>query len=114
MRILFFILFFVLASCQSTVDKNIPNDILSMEKMKIVLFDFHLIKSQINIWNQKNTISLSQKDSIYNSLYVKHEITAKDFNNSLSYYINNNIDSLNVIYDDVIKNLIKESYKISQ
>ena len=52
--------------------------------------------------------------TIYNSLYVKHEITVEDFNNSLSYYINNNIDSLNVIYDDVIENLIKESYKISQ
>ncbi len=109
MRFRIILLVFTLTACGSD-DK--PKDLITEDKMAVILSDIHVLESQVN------DMHLSNSDSsllVYQKLKVKtlkkYSLDTANFNKSLRYYIANPA-SLKDIYVDVKKLLEEKKKKI--
>ena len=111
MRMILFFIFFICA-CQVKDSNNIPEDLLSKTELKELLVDMHLLQAKISIWNQTTSFTQAQQDSCYRLLYEKHSISESLFDSSLFYYSTFHIETLDQIYQGVIKNLENQELEL--
>ncbi len=123
------LLFFLFACNQSpkadAVEK--PNDLITEEKMVLVLADVHLLEATLNVRSPqvirpRGPITLELPvDSIikgvvldpslappigWYDIFKKHEITKQQYESSMKWY-SSQPEKLNLMYDDVITELTK-------
>jgi hypothetical protein len=99
-----FVVLFIFSCADPVV---IPENVLSKEKMALILTDVQEAEAQIQ------SLSLERNDSTkaiaygyYKSIFEKHKITPEKFRESFDFYANN-LGILDKIYDEVIVNLSK-------
>lgn len=102
-----FILFIALlgASCNGILNSR-PSGTLSEKQMVDVLVDIHLTEASLKIGD--DTIArlndTTQLRIRFAQIFLKHDISPDDFNNSLTYYLEH-IEDLDKIYKEVINKL---------
>ena len=92
---------FAFLACSSE-SKEIPDSVLSKEKMATVLVDIHLIEAALNLNAGKEDVERKLTVDIYR----KHHITKEKYAASYVYYTENP-ELLTEIYDTVLKELSK-------
>lgn len=102
--ILFISFVFVLLACNKAGDK-IPSDILTKEKMILILADRYLAQAHFNLQRGKDK-STTPLESYYNHIYKIHSTTEEEFNKSFEYYMQHP-ELLSSVYEEVITELSK-------
>jgi hypothetical protein len=78
--------------------------LLSDEKLIDVIYDIHIADGLL-------TANVLPKEEIYNdtniyySVFKKHDISKKQFDATIDYYIKNDYRKLEMLYDDVLEKL---------
>lgn len=94
-----FIILISIVSCNNK--KETPAHIIDKQTFEQLLFDLHLADA---IVTSKVLQNQNINDSIlYINLFNKYNCTRQDFDTTLSYYIYHQIDTINAMYDRVIK-----------
>ena len=106
MRFTLLICFLILA-CNSS-QKEIPEKILQEKEMVSILTDIHLLKGKVSVWRKTQSVSQLQEDSLFQQLYVKHNINKAILDSSLVYYSREESEILEEIYTDVLETLQKQ------
>jgi hypothetical protein len=93
--------FTIFLSCKERVSttKRIPSDIISKEKMAMILADIHIAENMFPGSAQKDSAQIKIR-TVYETVYKKYGITKKEFDKSLNYYLKNP-DRLAEVYDQV-------------
>ncbi len=109
---LLFIIFIGAASCESQKDHiNRPKHLIDMKKMVEVMKDVHLAEASLQ------TFKIQEKDSIgkllYSHVFRIHSVREIDFYESLDYY-SDQPEIMDVLYDDIIKELKEEEEKLKK
>jgi len=109
MKKVFFISSFVfLLSCADTNKVNIPDAVLSQEKMAAVLFDVHLLEASMNL-DDTNVNKLSAAGNNTNlvfDVFQKHGISKNTYDISFEFYTQHPA-LLSHVYELVINDLSK-------
>lgn len=79
--------FLCYASCTNR-KSNLPEGVLTEEKMVDVLTDIRLAEGSFRVLSQNGMISLNYIDSSYQQIYKLHKIESWQMDSSLSFYSN--------------------------
>jgi len=94
----------IFSACKNDHRSDKPENLISRDIMVQVLTDVHLIEASIKLNNERKLNKEEYAYYYYQYLYEKHNITEEDFNLSLDYY-QQNVDTFDTIYVDVISEL---------
>lgn len=103
MKRLLLIAFICLFSCTD----ELPADIISASKFESVLYDVHLTDAILVQSNLSDRKLKSPKDSYYNHIYIKHNISRKEFEKSVHHYSQNTI-TYKSMYDRILIKITNE------
>ncbi len=95
---------FLLFSC-GTQQKEIPNDVITKEKMIEVMTEVELTQALIRL--KASTQDTINEQQLYNEVYMEFDISEEKFNKSLEYYCKDP-NQLKEMYNKVIENLTKK------
>ena len=93
------LLLFLLVSCTSE-DKTAPADLISQEKMVLLLSDLHLAESAVSSKEFNKDTSLFLFRELEKQIYKKHGVTKGDFTKSYAWYTEN-IEEYKAMYTQV-------------
>lgn len=103
LRILPFIILYLLLSCKSKNQVSIPADILPPDSMTVLLADVHVLQSAAQLGYSQN-IKDTSLQLAYQSLWKKHNLTENSYNKNMLFYCNHP-KLLDSVYEKVIGNL---------
>ena len=89
------------ASCGNKKKESLPDYVISKQKMIELTVDLKLIESSINLNHYNKITDKKTIDSLYLSVYNKHNFTRTDIDTSLSYYTKKP-ELLQAIYDSTL------------
>lgn len=119
MKPLFLLLITMLIGFGACVNKSkVPGDILSQEKMKLVLWDLARSDQFVADFVSKDT-NLNKKEEslrLYEAIFALHQIKREDFKKSLDYY-RMHPDLLRVVMDSLntmARRKEQEAYKVEE
>lgn len=92
-------------ACSHSKTNEIPSYVVPQEQMIDVLTDIHLLKAKVAVWRIKLPVSQNQEDSLFQELYLEHELTQTSLDSSMSYYIHQKPLMLEDIYAKVLEGL---------
>lgn len=101
----------VLSACKNKED--VPEDILDKSLLKKVLIDVHLADASFFTVDPRNTDSSFTPENVYYSIFKNHQITRKQFEESVKYY-SRQPEVLAGIYEDVIHELSRMEAEVTQ
>ena len=108
MKNLFIILFIIsLIGCKLNQEHELPQGILSKEKMTTLLIDVHLTEATIDLCQSKNINITSFAQQQYKLLFKKHNITQKQFEENIKFYADH-IELIDETYTAAIETLNKK------
>lgn len=104
----------VAISCISEPKYSSPQgeNIIPPDSLEMIIYDIHLADAIITSKIMKTNNNVAEDSLVYLSVFRKHKYTREQFEQTMLYYIHNNIDSLNSIYDRVINKYSVEKGKI--
>lgn len=111
-KLTFIILCSLLFSCAEEVQKTIPKDVFSKEKMAAVLLDMHLMEANMSLNAYNLSIPANNKIVIGFDVFQKHKITKKQYNESFEYY-SLNPEQLTEVYQLVLEELSKMQAEVA-
>ncbi|MDR2009625.1 MAG: DUF4296 domain-containing protein [Bacteroidales bacterium] len=84
---------------------------IKLDTIELILYDIHLSDAIITtgVYNPANDILTDTL--IYESIYKKYSYSRKQIDESLLYYMHNQIDSLYAVYDRIFERLSREKGK---
>ena len=82
---------------------RVPKDILTQQKMRVVLYDMQLAEALIES-NPADFGTNNERQDVYNAVFAKHNITQSELDSSMIWY-GKNMDLYIRIYDLVIKDI---------
>ena len=90
---------------------TIPKDIISKEKMALILADVHSMEAYISEerrqYNREEFIEII--NVYYCDIFEKHEVTGLLFSESLDYYYTH-LDEMKIVYQKVVSELNKDEH----
>lgn len=112
--ILIIIISTAILGCLGKTEYSTPKgeNAVPKEKLELIIYDIHLADAIITTKIMKTKNNTIVDSLIYESVFIKHEYTREQFENTMLYYIHNEIDTLNAIYDRVIMRCNIEKGKI--
>jgi len=107
MKINLLILFCLFISC-NTIDKQLPENIISKEMFIPILKEAHLAEAVFELSKSKG-VETAEKvlDNTYSEIYSTYNIDKDRFEETLSYYANHP-EELERIYSKVLQDLLQE------
>lgn len=102
------ILGFVFAGCEQ--ESEIPKDLISTEEIIPLIVDIQILEEHYHSLYARPDLYMKALDSASGYVFLKHDVSKKQFDNSISYYSQNN-DTLAAIYEaafDTVTNRIHE------
>jgi Domain of unknown function (DUF4296) len=94
-------------SCNEKAE--IPSDVLSKDKMTLVLTDIGQVEAQIQSSGlERNDSTKKVAYGYYKSIFQKHKITPEQFRKSFDFYTAH-LEMMDAMYDTVIVNLSKRA-----
>lgn len=116
-KILFsFILTFTLVSCifEPKYETAIGENIIPADSLELIIYDIHLADAIITSKIMKTNDNVLVDSLVYVSVFKKYNYTRDQFEKTMLYYVHNEMDSLNSIYERVINRYSVEKGKIYQ
>lgn len=86
--------------------EEIPPNIISKEAMVPILIDLQLIEGANSVKFFQGDTGRTNYALMYNTIFEKHEVEKAQFDSSMAYYTSHT-EKLEVIYDQVIEELMK-------
>ena len=101
-------------SCISEPKYSSPQgeNIIPPDSLEMIIYDVHLADAIITSKIMKTNNNVVTDSLVYLSVFRKYNYTRDQFEQTMLYYVHNNIDSLNSIYDRVINRYSIEKGKI--
>lgn len=96
-------------SCSNSSD--VPDYVIEQEKFTDILTDFQKAESIIRLGYHRYQDSVLPNDSVYYSVFRKHDITKAAFDSNYNYYANQP-KIFEKMYDEVIVNLSESSAEL--
>ena len=110
--LLLFSVFLILISC-SRSDEKIPASVLNANEMVLILIDLQLADAAVNLSNYGQSSFPTDKEKLFETIYDKHKITKKKFEESFAYYTAHP-EKFEKIYDQVITGLSSKQAESSK
>jgi len=104
--IFFIVLLMMVSSCSSlsSEDTDIPSDLISRDKMVIILADMQISEAFLDDL-RKTGIRTNDSSLLYfQKVFKKNQVSPLEFENSLLYY-KKNLEQMDMIYTDVVTRL---------
>jgi len=95
----------MISSCGKNHQKNTkkPDNLIKKELLSDILLDVYIIESAIYYKTQKGADVVLYTTAYYNALFKKHNITKKQFSQSMSYYIETDNNASNIFLNVINK-----------
>ena len=90
--------------CKPKPNVDIPDYVLSEDKMVDVMVDMHLVETALNLKIMVPDSNNSKYDQQFESIFISNEISKSTFDSSL-YYYSTQTGQMNAIYDKVLERL---------
>lgn len=114
MKKLFFFLFVILLSCQSTDSNEIEQAIIPKDVIINMIVDFALIDASVESDMLKSNKEIYQKKlSYYSCVFEAYNYTEDDFKQSYIIYSNDLIE-FDLMYDQVLEKLSIKEVELNQ
>ena len=110
MKHIFLVLISISIISCSEEDK-IPDYLVEKDKFVEILTDFEMAEAIVRLGYNRTKDTLIYNDSIYSSVFRKHEISEAIFDSNFTYY-SDRPQEFEEIFEEVITNLSKRSAKI--
>ncbi len=94
----------VMFACQNKKELQIPENILKKEEIIPVIIDMHIADATLISQQLDNKETRFKGENYYEMVFQKHNITRKQFDESIAFYARHP-DFYEKIYDDVIAKL---------
>lgn len=112
LRIYVFLTITFVVACSNSnseveIKENVPNYVLSSEKMSDVLVDLHIIDAAINLGYINQSTLIYNKSKLQDSVFSHYKIKRAGFDSSVVWYAKH-LQDLRIIYDDVTTKLNKK------
>lgn len=112
-KIISFLLIVVLCACTAIEDKvNIPDNVLSEQKMAEVMVDVQLLEAALNIGNYSKDQVVMNAINPNSDVLKKNNITKRQYDESFEFYSKNPV-LLTDVYQLVLNNLSKMQAEVS-
>lgn len=91
-------------SCIGKTEYTTPKgeNIIPKDSLELIIYDVHLADAIITTKIMKTKNNAVVDSLIYVSVFQKYNYTREEFENTILYYIHNEMDTLNAIYDRII------------
>ncbi len=109
---IFYALLISLSSCKPEY-REVPADIIPMDKMALILADVHLADAVAEFEAQKGGNEMNLSLANYDQIFKNNNITRQDYIKSHLFY-EENPKLLNKIYDDVVVEMSKREERVSK
>lgn len=100
-----FVLTALLFSCNE-VPSHPPEDVLTKEKIVMVMTDIHLLEAYLSTNSLTDNAPLNMSSAAIDSIYKKHSITKSEYNKSIEYYSQHPAE-MKEVYDKVLIELTR-------
>jgi hypothetical protein len=108
------ILIGILSSCGSKPDQTPkPDNMIAQDTLVMMFYDIHLIDASLTT-NVVDPRGVYSRYNLYQSMFAKYNRNEDDFNETIRYYVLNDIEVLDEIYDKVLAQLNKEQGELTQ
>ncbi|MCD4746132.1 MAG: DUF4296 domain-containing protein [Bacteroidales bacterium] len=97
----------------SNHQKPTPENLISRNEMVDIFVDIQLVEAILTQKQKKTPDIKFHTNNYYKSIFEKHNITQKDFEENLQYY-QQNIEKLDEIFADVITHLSMKQSEINK
>jgi hypothetical protein len=103
-----------LLSCMGKPDYTTPEgeNVVPKDSLELMIYDIHLADAIITSKIMKSKKNMLVDSMLYLSVFEKHHYTRKQFENTMLYYVHNEMDTLNAMYDRVIARFNTEKGEI--
>jgi protein involved in sex pheromone biosynthesis len=81
-----------------------PDHIINHEEMVAILVDYHLAESTLKYYTRFGPETRQLSDKIYDTVMDKHQISRKQFRNSMDFY-SAKPERMRIVYADVMEKL---------
>lgn len=109
----FIVVLFLISIISCKEEEKQPDYLLNENEFTQVLSDFEIAEAIVRLGYNRTKDSLIFNDSIYSSVFRKHNITKALFDSNFTYY-SNHTKEFEKIYEEVITNLSTRSAKIQE
>ena len=107
-----YLIFLLLLNACSQEEKT-PKGILNKSEMKEVMIDIHLADAALNLSNYGPSNYPTDKKGLYETVYLKHKITKKKFEDSFAYYTDHP-EVFEKLYADIIEGLSRKQAELAK
>ena len=107
---LFMILAVFITACNKKQLQKKPEDLIPANKMTAIVSDILLIENTLNMLPADSN-KLQMTNIYYHYLFTHYDVTKKQFQKSIDYYLSNEYDAEKMfkLVEDELKNIEKES-----
>jgi len=111
---LIFLIVLTIFACMSKPEFENPvgENVIPTDKLELIIYDIHLADAIITSKIMKTNNNSYVDSMMYVSIFEKHNYSREDFENTILFYVHNNLDSLDSIYVRVINRFNIEQGKI--
>ncbi|HOZ29853.1 MAG TPA: DUF4296 domain-containing protein [Bacteroidales bacterium] len=110
--LLLFTLTFISCIFEPEYETPKGENIIPKDSLELIIYDIHLSDAIITSQVMKTKDNKIADSLLYVSVFAKHNYTREQFEQTLLYYVHNEMDTLNKIYDRVIDRFNLEKAKI--
>lgn len=104
----------IISSCGSKSDQTPkPENMIAQDTLVMMFHDIHLIDASLTT-NVVDPRGVYSRYNLYQSMFAKYNRNAGDFNETIRYYVLNDITTLDEVYDKVLARLNKEQGELTQ
>lgn len=108
------ILIGILSACGSKPDQTPkPDNMIAQDTLVMMFYDIHLIDASLTT-NVVDSRGVYSRYNLYQSMFAKYNRNEDDFNETIRYYVLNDIEVLDEIYDKVLAQLNKEQGELTR
>lgn len=105
------LLLFLTACWQESPQGEKPPGLIEKENLKLLMIDLYIAESANNMRLLEKDTALPKYPELYQEILDKHNVTPKDYENSLKYY-SEKPEEINAIYDDVLERITKKESEL--
>ncbi|MDA3909801.1 MAG: DUF4296 domain-containing protein [Bacteroidales bacterium] len=90
-----------------------PDNMIAQDTLVMMFYDIHLIDASLTT-NVVDPRGVYSRYNLYQSMFAKYNRNEDDFNETIRYYVLNDIEVLDDVYDKVLARLNKEQGELTQ
>jgi hypothetical protein len=90
-----------------------PDNMIAQDTLVMMFYDIHMIDASLttDVVNPRGDYS---RYNLYQSMFQKYNRNEDDFNETIRYYVLNDIDVLDYVYDQVLARMNKEQGELTK